>query len=82
MAVRKKDESKVVVKLAAGTYLDVRKVLKHEGMGKQRKVKSTEYGIFHYKHRVSNEKYNSPEKAVAFIAENFAKYDKKSKSFK
>ena len=82
MAVKKRDESKVVVQRAAGTYLDVKIVHHHEGYGRQRRVKSSEYGIFHYKHRVTKEKFNKPELAVAFIEENFHKYDKKNKTFK
>jgi len=82
MGVTKRPESKVVVQRAAGTYLDVKIVHTHEGYGKQRKVKSSEYGIFHYKHRVTKEAFKKPELAVAFIEENFHKYDKKNKKFK
>lgn len=82
MAVRKRDESKVVVKLAANTYLDVRIVHKYEGMGKERKTKSSKYGIFHSKIRVLKDDFNTADLAVAYISENFAKYDKKLKVFK
>ncbi len=47
MAVRKRDNSKVVVKMAAGTFLDVRIVHKYVGEGRKRKVESSEYGIYH-----------------------------------
>ena len=82
MSVKKRPESKVVVQRAAGTYLDVRIVYKYEGLGRKRRVTSSEYGIFHYKHRVTKEAFNKPELAVAFIEENFHKYDKGTKKFK
>ena len=81
MAVRKREESKVVVKQAGGTYLDVRIVHKHEGYGKARKIKSSEYGVFHTKHRVYKDGFKNCETAVAFIEENFSKYDRKGKKF-
>ena len=81
MGVRKRPESKVVIQMAAGTYLDVRIVHTHEGYGRQRRVKTSEYGIFHSKKRVLKEGFNKPELAVDYIMENFHKYDKKHKKF-
>jgi len=82
MATRSRPESKVVIQRAAGTYLDIKIVHKHEGLGRKRRITSSEYGIFHYKHRVTKEAFNKPELAVAFIEENFHKYDRKNKRFK
>ena len=82
MANRKNDESKVVVKNANGTFLDIRIVHQHTGEGKKRKVVSSDYGIFHSKNRASKEKFKSPDLALDFISTNFHKYDKKLKRFK
>jgi len=82
MSVKKRDDSKVVIQRAAGTYLDVRIVHHKEGYGRNRRTVKSEYGIFHSKHRVTKDKFNKPELAVAFIAENFNKYDRKHKKFK
>jgi hypothetical protein len=81
MAVKRKDESKVVVQNVNNTNLDVRMVFKHKGEGRKRRVESSTYGIFATKHNVKDG-FNKPELAIAFIEENFHKYDRKTKKFK
>ena len=81
MAVKKRPESKVVVQRANETFLDIRIVHTHEGYGKKRRVKSSEYGIFHLKHRVHTNGFPNPNSAIAFVVDNFNKYDKKAKKF-
>jgi hypothetical protein len=81
MAVSKKPESKVVIKMAGGTFLDVKIVHTHEGHGRERRVKKSEYAIFHSKTRVIKNGFNKSELALDYIIKNFDKYDKKTKKF-
>ena len=81
MGVRRKDESKVVLKNVQDTNLDVRIVFKHKGEGRKRRVESSTYAVFATKNNVKDG-FNKPELAVAFIEENFEKYDRKTKKFK
>jgi len=80
MGSRKGSVSKVVKRYVSDTYLDIRMVFKHKGDGKQRKVESSNYAIYHSKHQVKDG-FNKTELAVAFIEENFDKYDKKTHRF-
>lgn len=82
MGVKTKDDSKVVIKNAGNTYLDVRIVHKKDGYGKDRKTKKSFYDVFHSKHRVTIEEFNKPELGVEFIEKYFPKYNKKEKKFK
>ena len=81
MSVRRKNASKVVIKNVDNTNLDIRMVFVHKGEGRKRRVESSTYGIFATKHSVKDG-FNKPELAVAFLQENFHKYDRKSKKFK
>ena len=81
MAVKNRDESKVVFKNIENTNLDVRIVHKHEGIGKKRRVVSSSYGVFCTKKNVKGG-FKNPELAIAFITENISKYNRKSKTFK
>lgn len=81
MAVKRKNESKVVAKNVNNTNLDIRLVYVHKGEGKKRKVESTTYGIFSTKNMIKDG-FNKPELAIAFLNENIGKYDRKTKKFK
>ena len=81
MSVKRRNESKVVIQNVDNTNLDVRMVFTHKGEGKKRRVESTTYGIFAAKNNVKDG-FNKPDLAVAFITENFGKYDRKTKKFK
>ena len=81
MGNRKGSKSKVVIQNVENTNFDVRMIFKHKGEGRLRKVESSSYAIFRSKHQVKDG-FNKPELAVAFIEENFDKYDKKTKKFK
>ena len=81
MAVKKRDESKVVARNVNHTNLDVRLVHKKEGYGKQRKIVKSWYGIFTTKHQVKDG-FKSSNEAIAFIEDNIHKYDRKTRKFK
>jgi len=81
MAVRSRDDSKVVARNVNHTNLDVRIVHKKEGYGKKRRIVKSHYGIFATKKQVKGD-FKSTNEAIAFIEDNFNKYDRKHKKFK
>ena len=81
MGVRRKRESKVVLKNVQDTNLDVRLIFTHKGEGRKRRVESTTYGIFATKSNIKDG-FKTSDLAVDFLVENYGKYDRKTKKFK
>jgi len=81
MAVKKREESKVVARYVEGTYFDVKQVLKKEGYGKARSVKNSSFGVFHTKHSLK-QGFKSIDDAIAFAVAIFPTYNKKRRSFR
>jgi hypothetical protein len=80
MAVKKTENGKIIDRYTGGTFFDVREVPKFEGLGRKRRVVSSEICLFHAKHKLKSGFKNIAE-ARNFAVENLSKYNKKKHQF-
>lgn len=80
MSVKGNDESKIVARYVDGTYFDVKQISRKDGYGKERRTKSSSYGVFHAKHSLK-QGFKNVDDAIAFAVAIFPTYNKKRRTF-